>query len=190
MGLKPSLQLESQPYLATVHVLLWSVATKAAGGRSDFLMTSPIYFAHLPLSLYISQHPKLHIVAKLLQHVPGSRRRGLPSSRCPSPLPSPQDSLLPGATFGASQGAGGAQWLGSTGRKGKGKRKARMCHPLLMALRSACVKAIRHVAAAKVSLFPSHGWLIDEPFILPHNSEKHFLKTRKCNWMIMGFEGM
>lgn len=123
MGLQLRLQLESQPSLATIHVLLWSVVTKAAGGRSDFLMTSPIYFALSPLSLYISQHPKLHIVAKLLQHVPGSRRRGLPSSRCPSHCPVPRSPFCPVPLLGPVRELGEPSGLAAQGGKGKGKGK-------------------------------------------------------------------
>lgn len=68
-------------------MLLWSVATEGSWGRSDFPVTPTIYFIHLPMSLYISQRPKLQVVTKLSQHLPASRRRGLLSSPCPSHCP-------------------------------------------------------------------------------------------------------
>lgn len=65
------------------------------------------------------------------------------------------------------------RWGGRKGKLGQGRR----CHPLLVVLRSARAKAVRHVASPKVSLSPSHGWLIDEPFTLPHNTGDRSLKT-------------
>lgn len=90
---------------------------KAARGRSDFPVTPTIYFIHLPMCLYFSQYPKLHVVTKLLQHLPASRKRGLPSSPCPSHCPVPSAPFHPLLLMGPVRELGQPHGLEAQGQK-------------------------------------------------------------------------
>lgn len=100
LGMEPAAEKSSLSHTSSARP--WCMA---AGGRSDFPVPHTV-FVHLPKCLDISQHPKLHVVTRRLQHLPEAF---LPLRIPPSalvPLLPPGPSPDPGAWWHRGRGGG------------------------------------------------------------------------------------
>lgn len=100
LGMEPAAEKSSLSHTSSARP--WCMA---AGGRSDFPVPHTV-FVHLPKCLDISQHPKLHVVTRRLQHLPEAF---LPLRIPPSalvPLLPPGPSPGPGAWWHRGRGGG------------------------------------------------------------------------------------